>query len=164
VTARERDRAIVEILRAALQRVIEIGDQPVIAVALQAIDLADEVELAPQPYQYNGYLSPYLDDILRQLRAGETAQRVADGLPAELQYTSLGMIRYLARRYGIATLQKPPPHTRAERNAEMVRRYRDEKLTCAVLAREYGISAARATQIIRRAKQREQHDGNRYYG
>jgi len=102
-----------------------------------------------EPYEYNGYLKPYLPVILDMLRAGKTPNEIADTLRVRSPWDSYPdlMIAYIARRYNLKTDRPVSPRGR---NQEIVTRYH-AGTHMSELAREYGISRTRIRQIIERA-------------
>ena len=95
------------------------------------------------PYEYNGYLKPLLPQILEMLKAGRKPQEIRSALGVD--YNAEAMIGYIGRKYELLVPQKQP--ATSDRNLEMLARYNEgERLSA--LAREYGISGTRASEIV----------------
>ena len=104
------------------------------------------------PYEYNGWLKPYLPLVLKTLRAGQAPREVKKTLLAlhgriYRDHLIVPTIEYIRRRYGIE-LRASTPVDSNERNREITTRYRTEKITLAQLGREFGLSRERIRGII----------------
>jgi hypothetical protein len=111
-------------------------------------------EAPTPPYEYQGWLKPYLPMILELLHAGVPPSDVADKLRAKhgasLSYDpSAAMINYIRNKYGINAAAIVG---RQDRNDEIVKRYHGEDITMTQLGREFGLSAARVSLIIAKAE------------
>ena len=95
------------------------------------------------PYEYNGYLKPDLPRILELLEEGKTPHEIAAALGHG--GSAYAMIAYIRKRYGLDPMQK---NETAQRNEEIVARYRAGSTTFSQLGREYGISGARIREIV----------------
>ena|SRR3982750_1666064 len=106
-------------------------------------------------YEYNGYLKPFLPTILKLAREGKESREIAIAIGKGNVQAVVAMIDYIRRGYGIPTIVQMKRSNYDRRNREIVERYRSGKMTIATLAKKYGLSRARVSQIIVRQKEKE---------
>jgi hypothetical protein len=118
----------------------------------------------PPPYEYTGYLKPYLSQILALLRLGYSNNEVAETLHnlhgvvhSPWGTSPATIIGYLRRRYGF---ERQNTAGDPDRNREIAAKYLAGGVTLKKLGEEYGISRERIRNIIikveRKAAQREE--------
>lgn len=117
--------------------------------------------------EYNGYLAPWTDEIVRRYKDGERPVQIADDLakPVKMHYEqdnswkgyvpypTGSMVTYILRRVGV--MAPPPPipikflETR-DRDAAAWRWYTIERMPQRIIAERLGCSPSRVNQIIHR--------------
>ena len=113
------------------------------------------------PYEYHGWLEPYLPTILRALRMGHSPREtfkilysvhpdVVGGTSVEATVATISNIR---KRYEIEA--KQTDFGERDRNRKIVERYQAGGITLRKLAAEFELSCERVRQIIAVAERRE---------
>jgi len=110
----------------------------------------------PPPYEYTGYLKPYLAKVLALLRLGYSNNEIAETLHnlgvRSYWGTSLrGTVGYVRRRYGFDIQKTDNP---SDRNREIAAKYRAGGVTLRQLGDQYGLSPARIRDIVIRAERK----------
>ena len=107
------------------------------------------------PYEYTGYLKPYLPQMLKLLRMGLSPGDVAMTLrQLHRAHFSVAMISYIRKRYGIKS-KNGPTSDKHVRNLEIARRYASETISMRRLGSEYDISGDRVRCIISNVRRKQ---------